>query len=346
VFVVLLLACESDVGLTGTNDATAPVIPMASLNGRACDPSSGLVAPGAQIIAMVRGDDGGLLNAYSTQGAEDGYWALPEVEAEAQVSVRVQLGASVLEEHELELEQGEDLRLDSGPCSDPSSLKIAVISGAFDDYQPVLEELGLRDITEINGQDSTELLAFLSSPEALSEYDLLIFNGGHLEEGIIWSEQTDDDVTRVHQSLRDYVVGGGNVHCSDWAYDVIEQVWPGKINSIGAGIPDGAQAGESQQVMATVSNADLSAHLSGVAELPVNYDLDLWPVLTSAGETTSVHLVGQISYQSAGQSVQVDAPLLISFNGGGGRVVFSSYRLAAQDSAEMTSLMRYVLFSL
>ena len=57
-FVVLLLACESDVGLTGTNDATAPVIPMASLNGRACDPSSGLVAPGAQITAMVRGDDG------------------------------------------------------------------------------------------------------------------------------------------------------------------------------------------------------------------------------------------------------------------------------------------------
>jgi hypothetical protein len=57
-------------------------------------------------------------------------------------------------------------------------------------------------------------------------------------------------------------------------------------------------------------------------------------------------MVGQATYRGSEQSIEVSVPLLVSFNGGGGRVVFSSFRLAANDSEEMTSLMRYVLFSL
>lgn len=345
--VFLLVACESDVGLTGNNDVVAPTTPMASLAGRACDPSSGLVAPDAQITAMVRGADGALLNAHSTRSADDGFWALPEVEAEQSLSVRVQLNALVLEEHELTLEAGENLTLDSGPCSNPAELRIAVITGAFDDYMPVLKGLGLQDITQVDGQDESALRAFLTTPSALAEYDMLIFNGGHLEEGVIWSEDPQDaQVALVHETLRDFVVQGGDIHCSDWSYDLIEQIWPGKLSTIGSGQPDAAQLGESQDVLATVANAALSEHLNGIDELNVDYDLDLWPVLVAVSTTTSVHLVGEATYQSGGQSISVSAPMLVSFNGGGGRVVFNSYRLAANDSAEMTSLMRYVLFSL
>lgn len=345
--ILLLTACESDVGLTGTNDAVAPPPAMASLAGRACDPESGLIAADAQITAVLRDQDGALVNAHTTRSAEDGYWALAEVEPDHSLGLRVQLGTQLLEERELTLSPGEDLSLDALPCSDPSELKIAVISGAFDDYVPVLKGLGLQDVTQVDGQDETALRAFLTTPSALAEYDMLVFNGGHLEEGLIWSDDPEDaQVALVHDALRGFVAQGGDIHCSDWAYDLIEQVWPGKLTTVGAGQPDAAQLGVSQLLVATVNNANLSAYMGGVEELPVEYDLDLWPVVLSASTSSSVHLVGQATYTSEDQVIQVATPMLVSFNGGGGRVVFSSYRLAANDSAEMTSLMRYVLFSL
>jgi hypothetical protein len=47
-------------------------------------------------------------------------------------------------------------------------------------------------------------------------------------------------------------------YASDWAYDVVEQIWPEAINFVGADeIPDSAQMGEYGMVTATV--ADLAA---------------------------------------------------------------------------------------
>ena len=69
--------------------------------------------------------------------------------------------------------------------------------------------------------------------------------------------------------------------------------------------------------------------------------------MSSASDSVSVHLTADVEYRNGDIILyQSNSPLLVSFNGGGGRVVFSSYRMVANDDAEMLKVMKYVMFAL
>jgi hypothetical protein len=130
---------------------------------------------------------------------------------------------------------------------------------------------------------------------------------------------------------------------------VVSQIWPGKVDFVGADEkPDAAQKGTSQSVNAAVNNNALAEFMEMDSPYtPIVYDLPVWPPVVATSATVSNHLVANVEYRE-GDLIQnvTNSPLLISFNGGGGRVVYSSFRLVSNDDDDIIKVMKYVMFAL
>ena len=348
---LLSLACQSDSTLKRIDDVETPVIGYGDIAGRVCDPTGYTWLEGATVFVNLYDEEGWLTEVKMAVTDEDGWWSLSELPTGTAHEVMIQKGTEVIETHTVDIRAGRTTKIDEPACLDPSNLDIAVISGNYDDFDQVLDHMGISTYDVIDGLDQTQLEDFLLNPEAMAEYDLLFFNGGSLEEGIFYdTEGTGTTIpAEVQANLRAFVEAGGSVYASDWAYDVIVQTWPDRLDFLGAeGTPNSAQLGASQSVNARVANYAMGEFLELDSDyVPVVYDLPVWPPLVQVGSTTSTHLVADVEYKENGVTLyQAASPLLVSFNGGGGRVVFSSFRLVANDNEEMVKVMKYVMFAL
>src|SRR5690606_9258211 len=140
-----------------------------------------------------------------------------------------------------------DALLPPPPCFGQTDLRVAIISGAYDDMEAVFEALGVEGYHLVDGQKGDEIVDFLSDVGNVAEYDVLFFDGGHREEDVIWG--TAPGVASVQATVRSFVEGGGTVYATDWAYDVVEQIWPDQIEFAGDDlVPDAAQMGETGEV--------------------------------------------------------------------------------------------------
>lgn len=347
---LLALSCASEQGLISHNDVEDVVIGYGDISGRVCDPTGYTWLEGATVYANLYDKAGWLDDVKTTTTDESGYWALRDVPDGSTVEVFVQKGTEVVETHEVKVKAGRVTKLDEPACLDPRTLDIAVISGNYDDFDRVLDHMGIVDYEIVDGLNQNELTDFLLSPEAMAEYDLLFFNGGHIEEDVIWtSDAANTAPDEIKENLRQYVIDGGHVYASDWAYDVIVQTWPDRLDFLGAeGFPDDAQLGTTQTVNAAITNYSLSEFMEDEDQyVPVIFDLPVWPPMVNVSQTVSIHLTADIEYRENGVvNYQAGSPLLVSFNGGGGRVVFSSFRMVANDNEDVIKVMKYVMFAL
>lgn len=345
------LACESENKLHSRNEVETPTIGYGDISGRVCDPTGYTWLEGATVFVNVFDEEGWLVEVKQTETDKDGWWSLSELPTGTAHEVMIQKGTEVIETHTIDIRNGRTTKIEEPPCLDPSTLDIAVISGNYDDFDQVLDHMGIGDYEIIDGLNQAEIEDFLLNPEAMAEYDLIFFNGGTLEEGIFYdTEGTGTTVPdEVKANLVAYVENGGSVYASDWAYDVVVQTWPDRLDFLGAeGTPNSAQLGASQAVNARIANYAMGEFLDQESEyVPVVYDLPVWPPLVQVGSTVSTHLVADVEYRENGVTLyQAASPLLVSFNGGGGRVVFSSFRMVANDNEDMVKVMKYVMFAL
>lgn len=351
VLLMAAMACVPDQEIRSLNDPP-PVIPTAAdLSGRVCDPTGYTWLEGAQVYANLFDEDGAVMDVRMTTTDAEGYWTLLDVPAHYTVNVYVQKGSTIIEEHSLDLVADRLNEIEPPACLDPSTLDIIVVSGNYDDFDRVLEKMGINDYASIDGRDLNELLSFLSSPSDMAEYDLIFFNGGFVEDGVIYDLENPDnpEVVAVRANIKEFVVNGGDIYASDWAYDVVSLVWPGKVDFVGAdATPDAAQKGTSQVVNAAVNNSALAEFMEMESPYtPIVYDLPVWPPVVASSATVSNHLVANVEYRE-GELIQnvTNSPLLFSFNGGGGRVVYSSFRLVSNDDDDLIKVMKYVMFAL
>jgi hypothetical protein len=351
VLLMAAMACVPDQEIRSLNDPP-PVIPTAAdLSGRVCDPTGYTWLEGAQVYANLFDEDGAVMDVRMTTTDAEGYWTLLDVPAHYTVNVYVQKGSTIIEEHSLDLVADRLNEIEPPACLDPSTLDIIVVSGNYDDFDRVLEKMGINDYASIDGRDLNELLSFLSSPSDMAEYDLIFFNGGFVEDGVIYDLENpgNPEVAAVRANIKDFVVNGGDIYASDWAYDVVSLVWPGKVDFVGAdATPDAAQKGTSQVVNAAVNNSALAEFMEMESPYtPIVYDLPVWPPVVASSATVSNHLVANVEYRE-GDLIQnvTNSPLLFSFNGGGGRVVYSSFRLVSNDDDDLIKVMKYVMFAL
>ena len=346
--VAALAACQSDSNLVYDAPETKVVNP-GSITGRVCDPSGRTwLADALAYVNLV--DDAGLI--YETRKAFsdlDGYWTIDGLPGEETYQVYVTYGPDTLLDEAITVDNGEAVVLEEPNCFDPLALDVVVITGDYDDFGRVLDDMGFINYRTVNGTDETELVDFLSSLDELNKYDLIFFNGGIVEDKVIYDleDRFNTVPETVMANIKAFVDGGGNIYASDWSYDIVEIGWPDKVDFVGADeIPDEAQKGDYELLDAAVTDASLSEYL-GKQYIEIEYDLPVWPPVETVSNSVSVHLTGTVPYSDGLSDYTLSSvPLLVTFNSGNGKVAFSTFRVVRNGSTDMIQTLQYIMYSL
>jgi len=349
VLLSLGLGCQQENTFTVEEEVPPPEPGYGSVSGRVCDPDGVDWLEGALVYSNLVDATGRFYDLKSTTTDVEGNWLLEDLPQGYGHIVQVQKGSDVIETHEIDIFRNERTEIPEPDCFDTTVQDVMVIQGDFDDFGIVLEALGITKYAELEGIYSDELISFLLDLEGMKEFDLIVFNGGFVEQGVVYNTEDGSDATpgQIITNLQAYVNDGGSIYASDWGYDLIEQTWPDAIDFLGTDhVPDDAQKGVAQTVSASIAN-QVMAEWMGVDNMQVSYDLPVWPPIESVSSLSSIHLLSEVAYREEGLDLTLaSSPLLVSFNGGGGKVVYSTFRFSANLSNEMLSLMQYVMFEL
>lgn len=346
VLLPLLTACKSDHEFGFITDYGG--VYESTLSGRVCDADSGRWLEGAVIYTHIVNGADQLVDTRETYSAADGTWALDELRGGQTYTVYVQYGNEIVDMFNIDVPQHAEVRVPTPTCGADLG-RVAVITGNYDDWESILAEVGVTNYQLINGLTGDELGQFLSKPENLAEFGALFFAGGHTEEDVLYDTDGSDTagiVTAVRTSVRDFVSNGGFLYASDWSYDVIELCWPDRIDFLGDDEePDAAQLGEPDTVHAALLDDAMVAAVGG-DRVDVAFDLDTWPVIESVDSQVTVYqqAAGRVGYrEGTAQSTVFNSPLLVSFRPDNGKVVFSSWRVAANLEGRGSRVMRFML---
>lgn len=102
--------------------------------------------------------------------------------------------------------------------------RIAVVTGAWDRLEKVLDKLGVEEKVFFNGRDlvggSEGMQALLQNGALLAQHHILFINCGTRFEDLVTQPGPARNV------LREYVRSGGRLFVTDLSYDFVEQVFP------------------------------------------------------------------------------------------------------------------------
>jgi hypothetical protein len=337
-----LLACASENKLVEGNGYSLG--DETTLTGRVCDPTRNTWLPGATIYTNVI-SNGKLIDTRQAISDADGRWTLDGMYAGLVYTIYVQYGNTTLDMFDVTLTPA--MQLDDPPCGGGGGSRIAVVTGQYDDASDVLRNLGYGDIDVINGVTGDEIVQFFQDEAHLQSYDVVLVDGGAIEEDVFYDTDGSDTSARVlavKDAIRAYVGQGGKLVCTDWAYDVIERTWPARIDFFGDDeLPEAAQQGADTTINAAVVDETMATNL-GVDDVEVLFGIDVWPVMTSVDENVTVYLSGDAPYVNGMTSGEVaDAPLLIGFKQGDGEVFYTSFILADNQEGKIGEIVKNII---
>lgn len=342
-----LTACGNDQGFAEIDDVQGAEVD--GVAGWVCDPYTGTWLEGALVYAHLFDQDGVLYDTVQTETDENGYWNLADLPGSLQLTIYVQHGSELLEMFEVYTPSFGGVELDQPECGGGTG-KVAVISGDYDDLGEVLDAMGVSyDV--VNGQTGAELAQFLSQPANLAIYDAVFFDGGHLEEDVFYDSDGTDTAgytMLVQAALLEYVQGGGKLLVTDWSYDVVETVWPGKIDFHGDDlIPDEAQVGEPGLYPAVVRSPDM-ADATGVSGVELKYDLAVYPIISGVDDSVDVLMRADVVWREGMKThASNGSAVAVSFQDGDGMVVLTTWRHTANGSNSDTfALSKYLISEL
>ena len=316
---------------------------FASITSRVCHPLTGNWIEGALVYTNVLNSGDEIVDTKVTWTDEEGLFILEDLPAPNDYEITVQAGQDLLDLYEVRVEAAEDKLVERENCTVGGDLNVAVVTGDYDESTDLFADLGISNITTVNGLTGSEIIDFLTDTDHLADFDMVFLDGGHIEAGVIYAQDLDDaeTVSAVKESIRAYVEDeGGILIASDWAYDAVERVWPDQIEWMGDDlVADDAQIGEAMTVQAEIVDESLSSAV-GFAEISVAYDLSVWPVMESVSSEVTVHLTGGIKYREGMEAYSMlDAPLAASFSAGTGTVVYTTWRNQANHKTKMVELL-------
>ncbi len=347
-FVLLALAGCNDNALVYRPKEVVEIDP-GNVNGRVCDPSGRNWLADATAYVNISDDAGQIYDTITAYSDEDGRWNLAELPGDRDYHLYVQFGDEMLYEEEFYLASGETYSIPEPDCFDPENLNIAIVTGLYDDFDLVLQQLGFSNYTLVDGLSLEATQQFFADADGMASYDLIFLNGGFTEDGVVYNltDATDPVPAQNVENLRAYVQAGGSVYASDWAYDAIEIAWPDHLDWVGADeIPNEAQTGNYDVFDAAVSDTSLAEYL-GKNYVEIAYDLPVWPPIENTATSVSVHLTGNISYSDGLDDYTLTSvPMLVSFNDVQGKVVFSTFRVIPNTGDDVLAILQYMLYDL
>ncbi|MBM74217.1 MAG: hypothetical protein CMK59_02345 [Proteobacteria bacterium] len=264
-------------------------------------------------------------------------------------------------------------------CSENELIKrpldeIAVVSGDFDNLSEPLTRMDIAHTEydgfisravydeEVDGElNSYKVEALLGGVDESGYPSMLQFDAVFLNSGVrglgeyVYNGVEHDDAflidEQVNLNVLEYLDRGRILFLSDWSGDLIEATWPERIEFVNedeCNAPpcwDLAQAGSSETVIANVSDDELMSVL-GVDSIQLLFDFSYWTAMSSVSGDVDVYLRGDISYRKADGSGYVDldnVPLLVGFDVGSGRVLFSSFHWRAQNPIVVDLMLQHLV---
>lgn len=232
------------------------------------------------------------------------------------------------------------IRLDIGYTDFDGFISRAIYD---EDIEPGLNALTVE--TLLHGENS-------KGDANIFEYDAIFINSGTrgLGEYVYNGVESDSSLVenpKTSENLLAFVDRGSTLFISDWAGDLIEFIWPDKIQFANESTCeeelclDIAQTGVSESINAAVSDSKLASELENDS-LDLSFDYTYWTVMESVSSDVTVYLEGDVEYRpsNADSSILLEnAPLLIGFNYGRGQVIFSSFHWRAQNPASADALL-------
>ena len=315
-----------DTDATDPGDDAVPTGEVGSVRGRICSPSESSFVVGATVWVDLYG--GGRVE---TTTDADG-WFLLEGVPTGTATVHVEKG-SFSTEFPVEVHANELTELAEEECLTDYDVQIAVVTGAYDSIEKVLDRLGFS-YTLINGRNGSDHVTLLTNPDDLQKYDIIFFNCGMRDN---WVQRKGE----IAQNVRDYVKSGGSVYTSDWSYTLAEAAYPSMVEFLGNDSQAGAAyAGMTGTVHGVVKDPNMISAL-GSDQADITFDLGAWAVPEGVGSGTALITASfKTAYGNA------SGPLAVRQLDGDGQILFTSFHNEQQTTLDMDILLEEIILSL
>jgi hypothetical protein len=342
---------RTDVGTDIRPDAEAcdPCGDKGSVKGTVCAPNSEVFVNDATVWVEGTGCNGEAFRVETTS-AFDGSYYLLDVPCGSH-TLRIEKG-SFRASFPVAVQGGALLDVTGAGqklCFGAGAAKIAVLDGTYDDLAGLLDALGLRyDYFNDDGDEGADgpTVELLADPARLATYDIIFAEcGGTLG----WLPQ---DAPLVMPNIKDFVLRGGALYMSDYAWVLGEWSFPDKVEWHGSDDPAGmGQSGSPQvipsdtQVSATIADGNLAGYL-GKTTIPITFDRGPQIAPEAVENGAFAHVVGTINVPFSFNIP--NAPLALSYvpAQGAGRVIYTNFHNDAQTTSDMLTILRYLVFTL
>ena len=334
---------------TDTTATCDPCGEKGSIKGRVCAPNANVFVNDARVWIEGVGCAGEPFTVETTSSADGTYYLLDVPCGTHTLSVEK---GSFATTHPVSVRPGELLDVTGAAnklCFSSGAARIAVLGGSWDDMGGLLEQLGLRyDFFNDHGDQGADgtIVELLSDPPRLESYDILFANCGATTG---WLPQ---DEPAVMPNVKDFVLTGGSLYLSDYAWVLGEWSFPDKVDWYDNDDPTSMGDDDSPQVIpsgvaveATVTDGTLATYL-GKSTLHIEFDQgpQIAPVAVANGAFAHVvaHIVVPFSLDIPG------APITLSYvpADGAGRVIYTNFHNDAQTTADMLTILNYLVFTL
>ena len=322
-----------------------------SLKGKVCAPNEQIFVNAAKVALDAIGCDGNPVTIETLSDA-NGDYLLENVPCGSHL-VRIDKG-SFHHDYPVFIEAGKDSDITGAAnkmCFRATSTPIAVFAGSWDGMEDLLDDLGLEyDLYSETGDAPAigSVVALLSDPSALSKYDIVFANCGAYH-GWMPIEHPE-----VMPNVRSYVLGGGSLYMSDYAWAYGEWSFPGAIEFMGSDDVKDMFTKKSPQlinggqtVQGVIAEAAMAAYV-GKESLPIAFDQGPQIAPEVAGPGTFPHISAHLKQFSFDTPIDATIPLVLSYRPEptAGLVVYTNFHNDAQTTTDMLKILQYLVFTL
>jgi hypothetical protein len=225
-----------------------------------------------------------------------------------------------------------------------------VVEGQYDRIQDVLARMSLENVDLHDGIPTTLNWAedLFGTQDIINGYDVVFVNCG-VEE----LEFARGLSANAKRNIRRYVEQGGSLYVSDWAYELVEQVFPEKINFFGDDtVPNDAEVAIGGSYITTIVDPDLADEI-GSDTMTIDFSFQLGTVITAVAPDVTIYLEADMQYRrEVGDDIIADVlpntPVTVGFRHGLGQVIYTSFHQEEDEALDgpEDAVLRYLVFEL